>query len=971
MSLNQYVIQEVDPKKYYSKALPDIQWQGDKVNPRVLCPLHDDNKTPSLHVDPQTGAWYCHGCNEGGKSIVSFHAAVNEVPTSDAAIEIFRDYVHPIIPLEKVKEWQQRLRNTPSAIQYIKKRHISKDVVVRHKIGWDGTRIVFPVFNEFDLVTNARRYDPLASKHNAPKMVNYTDDSEERSYGSPATLYPLSSFDLARDRGMIVICEGEWDALALLSMGIPAITSTSGAQTWAGQYDEWFKGLEVVLAYDRDKAGGEGADKVFRRLMNMATTIRRLAIPKSVGKDVGDWIDNDPRMRTAAPWMRKIKRAKRLVENPENIGVSNEVLDVRLDTASEASTFGHRIRVDALVSGKGTAPYELPLKYRVTCNKSCDSCPLAETKTGYREVVLDRSNPRVLELLDIPESKKYKMMLAMAGMNPKPGCQAEVQEVEMFNIEQLLLIPTIDSDASQYVMRTGYYVGHGLRSNCSYQFQGCTIPHPRDQTVTHLFDQAKPVQGEVDTFQMTPELREQLKVFQPGNKRIGAHLVDIADWQSRHITKIKSRPDLHIAVDLAFHSVGSFIFNGETIDRGMLDMLVIGDTRCGKGFVTERLCRHYRLGEVASGENCSFAGLVGGVQQVGKRWFITWGVIPLNNQRLVVIDEASALSPDDFGKMSRVRSEGVAEIAKIVKESTQANTRLIWLSNPRSGRSLREYNTGVEAVKELVGGNEDLSRFDLVLSVATDEVPSEIINAVAHEDEVHDDEKYPARLSRALVLWAWSRTADQVVFTDGATELVIHKAIEFGNKYSPAIPLVQAENIRVKIAKIAVAVAARLFSTDDTGEHIVVSREHVQYACSFIREAYAKQSLAYDTFSRSYRDSLTIEDTKSIRTIIEKWVPDGAEKVIDAFMRAHIVSAQLLGDYVGDPMIASDLIGELVKAKCLSRREDGRGYMKNPDFTKWIRNQMRSKHSVSDRKAIPHNRRSRKGRRASINRAER
>jgi DNA replicative helicase MCM subunit Mcm2 (Cdc46/Mcm family) len=171
----------------------------------------------------------------------------------------------------------------------------------------------------------------------------------------------------------------------------------------------------------------------------------------------------------------------------------------------------------------------------------------------------------------------------------------------------------------------------------------------------------------------------------------------------------------------------------------MLDILVLGDTRCGKGYVAQGLSRHYGLGDIASGDSCSFAGLVGGLQQIRNSWRITWGLLPLNNNRLVIIDEASSMSPDDIARMSRIRSEGVAEIVKIIRESTQANTRLIWLANPRSGRPILSYNTGVQAVKELVGAVEDISRFDIVLTLATNEVPSEVINAVVSGET--DDKK--------------------------------------------------------------------------------------------------------------------------------------------------------------------------------------------------------------------------------------
>ena len=146
---------------------------------------------------------------------------------------------------------------------------------------------------------------------------------------------------------------------------------------------------------------------------------------------------------------------------------------------------------------------------------------------------------------------------------------------------------------------------------------------------------------------------------------IADKLTEIYTDLSHNVTFIYDRPSLIFAFDLAFHSALSFNFQGKPVHKGWVEALIVSDTRCGKSETADKLVNHYKLGEICSAENTSFAGLVGGMQQVGSRWHLTWGKIPINDRRLVIIDEVSGLETDVIGLMSGIRASGVAEIIKI------------------------------------------------------------------------------------------------------------------------------------------------------------------------------------------------------------------------------------------------------------------------------------------------------------------
>src|SRR5690606_2237233 len=205
--------------------------------------------------------------------------------------------------------------------------------------------------------------------------------------------------------------------------------------------------------------------------------------------------------------------------------------------------------------------------------------------------------------------------------------------------------------------------------------------------------------------------------------------------------------------------------------------------------------------------------------------------------RLFVIDEASGLEQEDIAKMSGIRSSGIAEVTKIHTEKTQARTRLIWLSNPRNGQDLSSFSYGVQAIQHLIGKAEDIARFDFMITASRDEVPIDEINKRI-DPEAKVPHKYTSELCKLLVLWAWSRKPEDIIFSEEAIDLCLKYAIAQGKKYSSKIPLVEGANQRIKLAKLAVATACRVFSTDETGEKVLVNAEHVEFAYNFLESIY-------------------------------------------------------------------------------------------------------------------------------------
>lgn len=961
-SLSEYIKHNVPAKDYWEWVFPPedrdnpAKWPLGGGECKVYSPLRERERTPSLSINPDTGAWYDFGAESDhqgdrvcGSSIVSFHSALSNLTNLQSATEIFHQFIHPVISPKKIRQWHRSLESDRRVLSFITKhRGLAPRMVEELKLGWDGQRITFPIENEFGLYVNVRRYDPGASKKKRSyKVINYKDESDGRSFGSPSELFPYRAMARAFECGYIFIVEGEWDASILNQMGIPSVTSTNGVKSWPNQYTEKFNGLKVYVCVDNDDTSQKVQKQIVKRLRHVAKAIHLIKVPKKHGKDVNDWYLSSPIMRKSMGWEAVMKRSKEVVSNTERRGPIKKGF-TPLDLARHRDNIGKHVKVRAVVAGKSTDPISVPLKYRITCEHPDrdELCPLYDSDRDYIDGEVKIDSEMMFDLLTKKKSMVRSLLLKRHGFDPQSDAMPNVETIEYANFEELRIQPSIeDSGCKEHVTVSSYCYGLGLQSNQTYIFEGTSYPTEVGNLTKMLLTKNEPAVTQAEQFRMTPDKLRSLEAFQPrksGVMAIMRKLYQIAEWQSRNITKIRERPDLHIGVDLVYHSVSEFDFNGEHIRRGMLDVVVMGDTRCGKGQVTEGLKHYYGMGEIVSGENCTFAGLAGGVQQMGKQWFITWGSFALNHNRLVVVDEASALHADDgFAKLSRIRSEGVAEITKIVRETTMAKTRLLWLANPVSGRPIMSYPSGAHAIKELVGANEDISRFDFALTVATNEVDSGIINDVQAGTTSKDQGRFPRASCRDLVLWAWSRERSQIRFTTTATKETIDQAITFGNTYSSSIPLVQSENIRIKIAKIATSIAARVFSNEDNGQIILVDKEHVQAACRFLRMVYSKPSMAYDIYSQNDSEDTAMNEVtqvaKIINTFQERSDGDELRDQLIRFLNRHArFSVDALADYIGMDE-AKQIVKDLVQARCINRSATNNHYIRTPEFTQYIR----------------------------------
>jgi hypothetical protein len=401
-----------------------------------------------------------------------------------------------------------------------------------------------------------------------------------------------------------------------------------------------------------------------------------------------------------------------------------------------------------------------------------------------------------------------------------------------------------------------------------------------------------------------------------------------ADLES-NVTRIYGRRDLHLAVDLVYHSPISFVFDGKELRKGYPEVLIAGDTRVGKTQCAEALMMHYGVGVMAQGECMSVAGLVGGVeQQVQNKWGITWGKLPQNNRRLVILDEASGLDPKDIAQLSSIRSSGEATIEKIRNQRTEARTRIIWLSNPREGRTVNQFSSGVEIIKTLFPGPEDVARFDMAIIVSKDDVPMSSLRAARGVRIPH---VFTQELCRDLVLWCWTREPKEIDLSRATQDACYDTSENLSKKFSSDFTLVSAAEQRIKMARMATALAGRLYSTPD-GVNLTVLPEHVHYIAQYLDRVYSSRYFGFDTWSANHMLGEKIEDSSKVIAFMKRLGRNGCVKLLDmsAFQLRDLEETMGISTDEAKTHIATLYTNNAIK------KIKGNYYSKTPEFTSML-----------------------------------
>ena len=259
------------------------------VKHKIYAPWRQED-TPSVHI--YEDSWYDYGSGRHG-DVIAFVGYYKFGSMYDPNTH-FKDVVSTLgydveaapptkrepvekpkleTTIEQIRDWHDMMPDGRRA--YWHSRGLNDRAIDHFLLGWDGKRYIIP---------GLYKNEPFGIKR---RKADDVDDGLECKYiqitGSRVGIFNADTLWKATS---VVICEGEIDAMLLEQHGYRAVTTTGGAGTWKDEWAKFFAHIkQVVILYDNDKAGVDGAAKVISTI----THAKIVTLPPGI-KDVGELV---------------------------------------------------------------------------------------------------------------------------------------------------------------------------------------------------------------------------------------------------------------------------------------------------------------------------------------------------------------------------------------------------------------------------------------------------------------------------------------------------------------------------------------------------------------------------------------------------------------------------------------------------------------------------------------------------------
>jgi hypothetical protein len=811
-------------KKYFG-ADHHVSDQGEMM---VCCPFPHKKVDGSVHYDTNPSAginieqslFHCLACGRG-YSEAQFLAKIQGVSYADAL------QILDMEAREKENVWvryQQALKESPPTLSLLKKLGIDS-VIDDLKLGFRGDGILFPVQVYGDIL-DIRTYNPEGK----PKVKS------ERNAKSL-----IMPFDLwIKDDRPTLLCAGEKDMAIARVNGFNAITFTGGEMSFPKLFKGSFKDKKIFIIYDNDSAGREGSHKTAALLKEAGAEVcvvtGHYLTCKEQGEDLHDFFQ---KYGITKEYLQILLDSTEPFSEQDYVKAREAIYPlVSLQEATEGRFANTRI-VSSRVAVIATYDdvFHVPDYVSFVKYSQGDKCTVPEgTVFNW---ALDESNIKdILYLCDsnLKEANVLTNLQKLAGIPPKEPF-IRMRKISRTRIFKAVMTDDyekeiVDTDVKAREL-TMYSVNKEINSGEKYRIFYKPVTHPlQSQVVVGIITNVEQSDNSVNSFEVTESVIESLKCFQG---EVSEKMTE-SFHRAKEFCGEESQEDIYWTVELFYHTPLQFLF-GKRLERAYLEPMLVGESRTGKSQTAKQMLNMLELGVFTSFKTSTIGGLIGGSDKTSSGGFKTkLGLIPRNHKGAVIIEEFSGGGKDFIKQLTDIRSSNRVIIQRVSGTKTAlAMVRMLSISNQATGSNgqtipLKQYPNGIKVLLELIGASEDIARYDFFTIVGK---PEEYI----YPSDNNPTEAYPKESYMNRVRWIWSRKPEQIVIDQETRNYIIESSKKLNKSYDSHIGFFGAEAWK-KLSRVAIASAACTCSMDETGENLIVKKEHVTWAKDFLVRCY-------------------------------------------------------------------------------------------------------------------------------------
>lgn len=809
--------------EFFKRYFSGVDFEG-KEEVKVHCPFHDDENA-SASVNTENSLFRCHVCQKGYNEL-GFIAKVNNIPLIEAT-KVLNKLEEPLGSqwgiIEKAELWSDN-----EFLNAVRALGLSDETIEKLDLGLtydlkNNKMLGIPIYYN-SVLMDVRRYNLLKIPE-TPKLIGNADT--EIGFVFPYDLW-------VGDVSKTYIVEGEKDALIARELGLNAITLTGGAGASPNELVlPAFKDREVVICYDNDKAGVDGAYKLFHSLRNVCKSVKYINIGDIVEKDKEDFHDavtkygmDDLTLSLLEEHDFDLKKALK-----ERVLVSIRKL-------LSDNIIKKKVKSVVNVSAEYSEFYALPIA--ATLEKTANDGKKAgnEMEVGSkRHWYFDKTKSliRLLELIEV-NAKKSNVNSKLRSYSGIPSDEKNIN-ISVTAYETVYKYKIIDSNARVVEEIEGFdntsidlYTFRKLNVGTEYEIDYFIFPHPeKNQKLVAVATETYEMNSERD-FIIDKELLSKFKTSGTVAERVERLFQSARHHIAKHLNY-----HMWLMEDLTINSILEINYGIKT--WGALDVFILGDTATGKSESASGLVNVYDFGHFLSLKTATTIGLIGGSKKDGEGMLNTIGAIPRQHRGLVVMEEFSGADPSFIRTMTDVRTTRRVHLVRVAGElDVPCNLRMITISNPIGDEKglpkyLSTFPNGVLPLMELIHNPEDVGRYDgylLVPQVTKRFNPFSITLA---------GEPIPKEAYVHKAKWVYTRRADNVVFEKGVEGYIWEKAEELNKNFECNFPLFGTKS-PLKLARFSVALASLITNVDDSFENIIVTKEIVDFIMEYFFQIY-------------------------------------------------------------------------------------------------------------------------------------